>query len=75
MDFQGSSLRTRCEILDARPATAALPRGFGARFVGLPLSAARAIDAIVRNVLLAVLLEPDAEPAIPTLSAAEPQSR
>ena len=71
-EFQDSSLHTSCEILDARPPSTSLPRGFGVRFIGLPGSTARCIDTIVRNALLTALLQPDAEPAIPTLAGTDP---
>jgi hypothetical protein len=68
LEFQNSILRTRCEILDARPPTASLPRGFGVRFIGLPHATVRSIDTIVRDALLTTLLQPGAEPAMPTLA-------
>jgi hypothetical protein len=72
LDFQNSVLRTRCEILDARPPTARLPRGFGVRFIGLPTALVKSIDTLVRDALLAALLQPGVEPATPTLAAADP---
>jgi hypothetical protein len=71
-EFLDSTLRTRCEILDVRPPTASLPRGFGVRFIGLPHSTARSIDAIVRDALLTALLQPGAEQVIPTLAMGDP---
>jgi hypothetical protein len=71
-EFLDSTLRTRCEILDVRPPTASLPRGFGVRFIGLPHSTVRSIDAIVRDALLKALLQPGAEQAIPTLATGDP---
>ena len=71
-EFQDSSLHTSCEILDARPPTTSLPRGFGVRFIGLPGPTVRGIDAIVRDALLTALLQPDAEPAVPALPATDP---
>jgi len=67
LEFQNSMLRTSCEILDTRPPTASLPRGFGVRFIGLPHATVRSIDTIVRDALLTTLLQPGAEPGIPTL--------
>jgi hypothetical protein len=71
LQFQNSILRTSCEILDARPSTASLPRGFGVRFVGLPRATTKSIDTLVRDALLTVLLKPGAEPAIPTLASGD----
>jgi hypothetical protein len=67
-EFQDVSLHTSCEILDVRQPTTILPRGFGVRFIGLPRSTVRSIDAIVRNALLTALLQPDAAPLIPALA-------
>jgi hypothetical protein len=72
LEFQDSILRTSCKILDARPPTASLPRGFGVRFIGLPHATASSIDTIVRDALLTALLQPGAEPAIPTLATGDP---
>ncbi len=72
LEFQNSMLRTSCEILDARPSTTSLPRGFGVRFTGLPHATVRSIDTMVRDALLTTLLQPGAEPAIPTLATADP---
>jgi hypothetical protein len=71
-EFLDSTLRTRCEILDTRPPTPSLPRGFGVRFIGLPPPMARSIDAIVRNALLNALLQPGAEQAMPALATGDP---
>jgi hypothetical protein len=67
IEFQDTTLRTRCEILDYRLSSSNLPPGFGVRFTGISESAARAIDAIVKNALIAALLQPEAEPGIPSL--------
>lgn len=71
LEFLDSILRTSCEILDLRLPTARLPRGFGVRFIELPHATARSIDALVRDALLTALLQPDAEPAIPTLATGD----
>jgi hypothetical protein len=71
LEFQDSILRTSCEILDARPPTARLPRGFGVRFIGLPHEAVRSIDSMVKDALLAALFPPGAEPAISTLATGD----
>ena len=72
LEFQNSILRTSCEILDARPPTGSLPRGFGVRFIGLPLPTVRSIDTMVRDALLNALLQPGAAPAIPAIATGGP---
>jgi hypothetical protein len=74
LEFQDSSLRTTCEILDARPPSAGLPQGFGVRFLGMPAPAIRAIDDLVKDALLAALLEPDSAPAVPAFRTGESPS-
>jgi hypothetical protein len=71
IEFQNTSLRTRCEILGDRPPTTRLPHGFGVRFIGLPKSTVQIIDTVVRNALITALLQPDAEPTIPTLGTGD----
>ena len=72
LEFENTILRVSCEIRDARTATTILPRGFGVRFIGLPRDAVRSIDSMVKDALLTALLQPDAEPAIPTFAIGAP---
>lgn len=67
IEFHDTTIRTRCEVLDARLSSSNLPPGFGVRFTDITESAARVLDAIVKDALITALLQPDAEPAIPSL--------
>ena len=67
ISFQNSRLVTRCEVLDPRQASSKLPSGFAVRFSTLSDDSAKLIDRIVQDALLQTLLQPENEPAIPTL--------
>jgi len=65
--FQDHSLTAGCEILPARAASSNLPPGFGVRFVELGMLARGIIERIVRDALTRSLLEPEEQPAMPSL--------
>ena len=67
IEFEDTTLRTRCQILGSRLSSSNLPTGFSVRFTDLSESAARAIDSIVKNALMEALLHPEAEPRFPSL--------
>ena len=67
VQFQEHALTAGCEVLPARAASSNLPPGFGIRFVELGMLARGVIDRIVRDALIRSLLEPEEEPALPTL--------
>lgn len=65
--FQNFSINTACRILDPRDASSALGAGFGIRFTSLSPAAASFIDRTVQDALVAVLTDPESDPAVPTL--------
>ena len=67
ISFQNSRLVTRCEVLDPRQASSKLPAGFAVRFALLGEDSMQLINRIVQDALLQTLLQPESEPAIPTL--------
>jgi len=67
ISFQNSRLVTRCEVLDPRQASSKLPAGFAVRFSKLSDDSMKLIDRIVQDALLQTLLQPESEPAVPTL--------
>ncbi len=69
--FQNFSLETACEVLDTRRASSRLPDGFGVRFTDLGAEAQALLDRIVRDALLQAILEPESEPALPSLGGEE----
>ena len=71
MRFGNFRLQTDCEVLDARRASSNLPAGFAARFTGLDPEGQALLDRIVRDALVQALLEPESEPALPSLDGEE----
>jgi hypothetical protein len=69
--FQEHALTTECVILPTRLASSNLPPGFGIRFADLEAPARALIDRIVRDALVRSLLEPEAEPQMPSLGEEE----
>jgi len=69
--FRNFSLETECEVLDTRRASSRLPDGFGVRFTGLGAEAEALLDRIVRDALVQAILEPESEPALPSLGEEE----
>jgi hypothetical protein len=69
--FQNFRLETECEVLDTRRASSRLPDGFGVRFHDLGAEAQALLDRIVRDALVQAILEPDSEPALPSLGEEE----
>lgn len=67
ISFQNSRLVTRCEVLDPRRASSKLPAGFAVRFKLSSEDSMKLINRIVQDALLQTLLQPESEPAIPTL--------
>ena len=67
ISFQNSLLATRCEVLDPRQASSKLPAGFAVRYTLLSEDSMKLIDRIIQDALLQTLLQPESEPAIPTL--------
>ena len=67
IDFQDFRVLTNCAILSPRNASSNLPAGFGIRFTDLTAASADFIDRIVEDALIHALIEPDAEPAIPSI--------
>jgi hypothetical protein len=69
--FQNFGLETECEVLDTRRASSRLPDGFGVRFTDLGAQARDLLDRIVRDALVQAILEPESEPALPSLGEEE----
>ncbi len=69
--FRNFSLETACEVLDTRTASSRLPDGFAVRFTELGAEAQALLDRIVRDALVQAILEPESEPALPSLGAEE----
>ncbi len=69
--FQDFRMLTGCEVLDPRRASSNLPAGFGVRFTDLTPAATSFIDSIVQDALVQSLLDPDSEPAIPSIGEEE----
>ena len=69
--FRNFSLETECEVLDTRRASSRLPDGFGVRFTDLGAEAEALLDRIVRDALVQAILEPESEPALPSLGEEE----
>ncbi len=67
ISFQNSRLVTRCEVLDPRQASSKLPAGFAVRFTLSGEDSMKLINRIIQDALLQTLLQPESEPAIPTL--------
>lgn len=71
VEFQNFTLTTTCEILDPRHVQHSDRPGFGVRFVSLSEQGAAFIDRIVGDALARVLLDPDAEPEVPSIDEEE----
>ena len=69
--FRNFGLETACEVLDSRRASSRLPDGFAVRLTELGAEAQALLDRIVRDALVQAILEPESEPALPTLGAEE----
>ncbi len=69
--FGNFSLETACEVLDTRTASSRLPDGFAVRFTDLGGQTQALLDRIVRDALVQAILEPENEPALPSLDAEE----
>ena len=69
--FQNFQLFTECEILERRQSSSNLPAGFGLRFVSLQPKTRELIHRIVNDAVFQVLIEPEIEPAIPSLDEEE----
>ncbi|MEE9309199.1 MAG: PilZ domain-containing protein [Spirochaetia bacterium] len=67
ISFQNFRLVTRCEVLDPRQASSKLPAGFAVRLTMLSDDSMNLINRIIQDALLQTLLQPESEPAIPTL--------
>jgi len=67
ISFQNSRMVTRCEVLDPRQSSSKLPAGFAVRLTMLSDDSMNLINRIIQDALLQTLLQPDSEPAIPTL--------
>jgi hypothetical protein len=65
--FQDCSFTTACHVLERRMASSNLPPGQGVQFTSLSEEARTIIDRIVRDALMTILLDPTAEPEVPTL--------
>jgi hypothetical protein len=65
--FQDSSFVTRCRVLERRMASSNLPPGQGVQFTSLSDKAREIIDRIIADALMTILLDPTAEPEVPTL--------
>ena len=69
--FQNFTMETRCEILDPRHVSSKARYGFGVRFVSLSEQGAAFIDGVVADAVARVLLDPSAEPEIPSIDDEE----
>lgn len=69
--FQNFTITTACEILDPRHTSSRHDSGFGVRFVSLSDEASAFIDRIVNDALAKLLLDPDSEPAVPSIDEEE----
>lgn len=65
--FQDSSFTSECHVLERRMASSNLPPGQGVQFTSLSDQAQAVIDRIVSDALMTILLDPTAEPDVPTL--------
>lgn len=65
--FQDSSFSTDCHVLERRMASSNLPPGQGVQFTSLSDAARELIDRIVSDALMKILLDPGAEPEVPTI--------
>lgn len=65
--FQDSSFSTDCHVLERRMASSNLPPGQGVQFTSLSDAARELIDRIVSDALMTILLDPGAEPEVPTI--------
>ncbi len=71
VEFQNFQMITDCEFLDPRNASSNLPFGFGVRFLNLSPESERKIDAIVKDALFQILVQPETEPEVPSLGEEE----
>ncbi|MCD6122293.1 MAG: PilZ domain-containing protein [Spirochaetales bacterium] len=71
IDFQDFRVLTNCEILSPRNASSNLPAGFGVKFTDLTAVSAEFMDRIIEDALIHALIEPDSEPAIPSIGEEE----
>ncbi len=71
IEFQNFQMITDCEFLDPRSTSSNLPFGFGVRFLNLGSESERKIDAIVKDALFQILIQPEKEPDVPSLGEEE----
>ena len=69
--FQNFKMRAGCVILDPRHSSSRRSAGFGVRFVSLSEEAIEFVDRIVQDALVKILMDPSANPAIPSLEEEE----
>ena len=69
--FQGSYFETTCNVLDRRMASSHLPPGQGVQFTSLSEKGREIVDAVVRDALMTILLDPTSEPEVPSLDEEE----
>jgi hypothetical protein len=71
ISFQNFRMRVRCTILDPRRLSSRNTHGFGVRFQNLSEEAAAFVNRVVNDALITILVDPDAEPDIPTMDEDE----
>ena len=69
--FQNFKMRATCAVLDPRHTSSRRSAGFGVKFVDLSPEATEFIDRIVQDALVAILIDPDAQPSVPTIDEEE----
>jgi hypothetical protein len=69
--FQGAYFETTCNVLDRRMASSHLPPGQGVQFTSLSQKGRDIVDAVVKDALMTILLDPTAEPDVPSLDEEE----
>ncbi|MFW5688567.1 MAG: PilZ domain-containing protein [Spirochaetota bacterium] len=69
--FQNFSLTTACELLDPRHVTSTARNGFGIRFTSLSERGRAFVDRVVADALMQVLLDPEADPGVPSIDDEE----
>jgi hypothetical protein len=67
IQFQNFKLSTECTVLDRRSGSSLFPPGFGIRFEELSAEAQEFIDRVVNDALMEILLDPTAQPDVPTM--------
>ncbi len=71
INFANFSLESECEVIDSQSRSSNYPFGFSIKFTSLTNEGKIVLDNLVNDAVIRILMEPEAEPEIPSLGGSD----